>query len=59
MIPVPNDFTRIPIPISAEADRRTLVSVLASAGLEVRITKDRTSKSAAYKYYVEYRTPAQ
>lgn len=56
---MPNDFTRIPIPISAEADRRALVSVLASAGLEVRITKDRTSKSAAYKYYVEYRTPAQ
>lgn len=54
-----NDFVRIPIPISAEPDRRALVSVLASAGLEVRIVKDRPTKSAAYKYYVEYRNPTE
>lgn len=53
-------WSRIPAPIESEADRRTLVSILASAGLETRIVKARsgTSKSAPYKRYVEYRENA-
>lgn len=49
------DWTRIPVPIESDADRRALVSILASAGLEVRIVKDRPTKSTAYKRYIEYR----
>lgn len=51
------NWTRIPLPIESESDRRALVSILASAGLETRIVKARSgpSKSAPYKRYVEYR----
>lgn len=50
-----NEWTRIPLPIESEADRRTLVSILASAGLEVRIVRERKTKSSAYQRYIEYR----
>lgn len=54
---VNHPWSRIPPPVDSEADRRALVSILASAGLEVRIVKARSgaSKSAPYKRYVEYR----
>lgn len=49
------EWIRIPIPIEAEADRRTLIAILAAAGLEVRIVKERPTKSSAYKRFVEYK----
>lgn len=51
------EWTRIPLPIEAGADRRTLVSILASAGLEVRIVKERKTKSSTYQRYIECRAP--
>ena len=49
------DWIRIPTPIESEADRRALVAILAAAGLEVRIVKERPTKSSAYKRFVEYK----
>lgn len=51
------DWTRIPVPIESETDRRSLVSILAAAELEVRIAKERPTKSSSYKRYIEYRLP--
>lgn len=50
------DWTRIPAPIEAEQDRRTICGLLAAAGLTVRIVKARsgTAKSAPFKKYIEY-----
>ena len=53
-----NDWKRIPVPIEAEADRRALVAILATSGLEVRVVKERPTKSSAYKRYIEYRLPS-
>ena len=33
------EWTRIPAPVDNEADRRTLLGILGSLGLEVRIVK--------------------
>ena len=52
------DWIRIPTPIESEADRRALVAILAAAGLEVRIVKERPTKSSSYKRFVEYRPTA-
>ena len=52
------EWTRIPIPIEAETDRRTLTAILASIGLEVRIVKVKPTKGSAYRKYIEYRMPA-
>lgn len=49
------DWSRIPAPIESETDRRQLVAILASAGLEVRIVKLRESPKAAAKRYIECR----
>ena len=51
------EWTRIPIPIEAETDRRTLTAILASIGLEVRIVKVKPTKGSAYRKYIEYRMP--
>ena len=53
------DWTRIPIPIEAEDDRRELTGILVSAGLSVRQVKVKrnTSKSAPYDRYIEYQLP--
>lgn len=48
-------WTRIPAAIQNEEDRRTLCAILSAHGLEVRITKDRQTKSATFKRYVEFR----
>ena len=53
-----DEWTRIPIPIEAETDRRTLTAILASVGLEVRIVKVKPTKGSAYRKYIEYRLPA-
>lgn len=53
-----NDWTRIPMEISSETDRRTLTAILASVGLEVRIVKVKLTKSGTPKRYIEYRLPA-
>ena len=52
------DWTRIPMEITNETDRRTMVSILASAGLEVRIVKVRLTKGGTLKKYIEYRQQA-
>ena len=51
------DWTRIPAPIEAEQDRRTICGLLVAAGLTVRIVKARSSpaKSAPFKKYIEDR----
>ena len=49
------DWIRIPVPIESEADRRELAAILAASGLEVRIVKERPTKSAPYKRFLEYR----
>lgn len=53
-----NEWTRIPIPIESEADRRELAAILTSAGLETRIVKEKLTKNGSYKRYVEYRQQA-
>ena len=52
------EWTRIPIEISNETDRRTMTAILASVGLEVRIVKVKPTKGSAYRKYIEYRMPA-
>ena len=52
------EWTRIPIEITNETDRRTLAAILASVGLEVRIVKVKPTKGSAYRKYIEYRMPA-
>lgn len=56
--PSENNWTRIPVEIANETDRRTLCSILASVSLEVRIVKERKTKSSAYQRYIEYRQQA-
>lgn len=53
-----DDWTRIPMEITNETDRRTLCAILASIGLEVRIVKVKPTKGSAYRKYIEYRLPA-
>lgn len=52
-----NDWTRIPVPIDREEDRRSLCAILSANGLTVRIVKARagTAKSSPFKKYIEYR----
>lgn len=50
-----NEWFRLPAPIESETDRRQLVSILASAGLEVRIVKFRETQKTTTKKYIEYR----
>lgn len=49
------EWTRIPVPIPAEQDRRDLCAILASNGLEVRIVRVKTTNRGTPKRYVEYR----
>lgn len=49
-------WVRIPAHLEAEADRRTLAGILAAAGLEVRLVKDRATKGGSWKRYLEYRS---
>ena len=48
-------WSRIPIPIESEQDRRTMTAILASVGLEVRVVKERSTPSSSYKRYIEYK----
>lgn len=52
-----NNWTRIPAPIEAEQDRRTICGLLAASGLTVRIVKARSGPkpSSPFKKYIEYR----
>ena len=52
------DWTRIPMEIANETDRRTLCAILTSVGMEVRIVKVKPTKGSAYRKYIEYRIPA-
>lgn len=49
------EWTRIPVPIDEERDRRDLAAILTSVGLEVRVVKIRATKSGSPKRYIEYR----
>lgn len=49
------EWTRIPSPIDAEADRRTLLGILGSIGLEVRIVKVKETARGTPKRYLEFR----
>lgn len=50
-----HEWSRIPAPISDEGDRRAIVSVLSSHGLEVRIVRERATAKGSYRRFVEYR----
>lgn len=52
-----NNWTRIPAPIEAEQDRRTICGLLAASGLTVRVVKARSGPkpSSPFKKYIEYR----
>ena len=49
------NWTRIPAEVRSEADRRTLVGMLAEMGLEARIVKVKETPRGSQKRYVEYR----
>ena len=49
------EWIRIPAPIESEADRRRLAAILAAAGLEFRIVKEKKTPNGSYKKYVEFR----
>ena len=53
-----DDWTRIPMEIPNETDRRTLCAILTSVGMEVRVVKVKPTKGSAYRKYIEYRMPA-
>lgn len=53
-----NDWIRIPEPMESDADRRQVVAILTSIGLEVRIAKEKLTKNGSYKRYIEYRQQA-
>lgn len=53
-----NEWTRIPVPIESDADRRALAAILAAAGLEVRIVRRKATDKAPRKPYIEYRLGA-
>ncbi len=50
-----SQWTRIPAPIEAEADRRSLVAILAASGMDVRIVRVRLTARGSVKRFVEYR----
>jgi hypothetical protein len=52
---VDSEWSRIPLPIESEDDRRTLCAVLASVGLAVRIVRFRNTPKGVFKKYIEYR----
>ena len=49
------EWTRIPAPVDNGADRRTLLGILGSLGLEVRIVKIKATARGSSKKYVEFR----
>lgn len=49
------EWTRIPAPVDNESDRRTLLGILGSLGLEVRIVKVRETARGTPKRYLEFR----
>nr|WP_325301913.1 hypothetical protein [uncultured Dysosmobacter sp.] len=53
-----SDWQRIPVPIESESDRRELAAILTACGLEIRIVRERPTKSGVYKRYIEYRPQA-
>lgn len=48
-------WKRIPLPIAEESDRRTLVGILTSNGLEVRVVRIKPTNKGTPLRYVEYR----
>ena len=52
------EWTRIPMEITNETDRRTMAAILTSVGLEVRVGNVKPTKGSAYRKYIEYRIPA-
>jgi len=52
-----NKWTRIPVPIDKESDRRALTSILAEYGLTVQLAKDRLTPKGSLRKFIEYRLP--
>ena len=52
------EWTRIPVEIASETDRRTMCAILSSVGLEVRVVKVKLTKGGTPKKYIEYRQQA-
>ena len=48
-----DNWIRIPIDISGESDRRTILSILSDYGLEVRTKKEKVK--TRYQRFVEFR----
>ena len=50
-----NEWTRIPVPLDSEQDRRAVAAALAAAGLTVRIVKGKQTPKGPWKKFVEYK----
>lgn len=48
-------WTRIPVPIPDERDRRELAAILTACGLEVRVVRLRLTPKSTPKRFLEYR----
>ncbi|MGM9640543.1 MAG: hypothetical protein ACI3V3_04175 [Faecousia sp.] len=48
-------WTRIPVPIPEERDRRELAAILTACGLEVRVVRLRLTQRGTPKRYLEFR----
>lgn len=49
-----DEFTRIPVEITADSDRRELAAILTAYGLTVRIVKVRLTQRGTPKKFVEF-----
>jgi len=49
------EWTRIPVPIDSDADRRNIASILFAWGLEVRPKKVRLTPKGTPRNFIEYR----
>lgn len=49
------NWTRIPVPIPEERDRRELAAILTACGLEVRIVRLRLTQRGTPKRFLEFR----
>lgn len=50
-----DDWTRIPVPIAEERDRRELCAILTANGLDCRVVRVRKTNRSTPQRYIEYR----
>lgn len=48
------EWTRIPVPVEDDADRRQLCGILTACGLCARVVRVRDKPKAPIKRYIEY-----